>query len=123
MRASLLGLVAVVALAAAPAARAEEIGFPSRTLDDLMQVCSGGKVPADRAASLNFCHGYAQGVLSLTLHEAGAAKPFCLGEHPPSRTATMNEFVTWARAKDNRASTPAIEGLEAFFKERFPCPK
>jgi hypothetical protein len=35
----------------------------------------------------------------------------------------MAEFVTWSKAKEDRAGAPASRGLEAFFKQRFPCNK
>ncbi len=114
---------ATLAFSAAPhAARAAEpvsSGFAARTVGDLANLCAGST--EHKVAAENFCFGYAQGVLALTLDQA--PKPFCLPEHPPTRAATMAEFVTWARAKDSRLSGPAAKGLVAFFSERFPCSK
>ncbi len=102
-------------------ASAQEVGFPARTVGDLAKICDSTQTGSQRAAALNFCHGYAQGLMSIVLRQTGD-KPFCLPEHPPSRTATMNDFVTWARAKETRLALPASSGMEDFFKERFPCP-
>jgi hypothetical protein len=114
-------LPALAAVALAAPAVAAEPGFAVRTVGDLANVCTGGPGGAEKVAAINFCHGYAQGVLSLMRdHEA---KSICLPDHPPSRTQTLAEFVTWSKAKEERAGSPAARGLETFFKERFPCNK
>jgi hypothetical protein len=112
--------LAALAALAAPA-RAAEPGFEPRTVGDLADVCTGGPGGAERAAAENFCDGFAQGVLQLMrAHEKTA---ICLPDHPPTRRQTMAEFVTWSKAKEDRAGAPASRGLEAFFKQRFPCNK
>jgi hypothetical protein len=109
----------IAALAAGSALGAEPGGFAVRNAGDLASLCSGGPGGGERTAALNFCHGYAQGVVALELqHEKRA---FCIPNPSPSRTQTMNEFVTWARSNPTRLSGSASEAVVAFFRERFPC--
>jgi hypothetical protein len=96
-------------------------GFPTRTVGDLATVCAGKFPGSERSASENFCDGYAQGLMSIVIDKDKQA--ICLPPHPPSRRATMNDFVTWAGASEQRESMPAAAGLLAFFQERFPCNK
>jgi Rap1a immunity proteins len=98
---------------------ATEGGFVTRTAGDLADVCSGGPGGTERTAAMNFCLGYAQGLMSITIDKDKAA--ICLPANPPSRAATMKDFATWARASEQHRSMPAARGLLAFFQERFPC--
>ena len=116
---TLLSAAALIVLTSTGASAAE--GFATRTVGDLAQICSGGPSGTPRAAAENFCLGYAQGLMSITLDKDKQA--ICLPPNPPSRLSTMNDFVTWARASEERKSMPAARGLLAFFQERFPCNK
>ena len=100
-------------------AAAQEPGFATRTVGDLAGVCSGTVPGREKSAAENFCDGYAQGLMSIVIDKDKNA--ICLGARPPSRRATMNDFVTWANASEQRKSMPAARGLLAFFQERFPC--
>lgn len=118
VRAALAGAALLLAaVVSAPPAHAQ--GFPVRTAGDLAALCAGGPGGAQKAAAINFCHGYAQGVLSLL--QEHASKSVCLPAKPPSRTQTMASFIAWTKSSENRASAPAARGLEAFFKETFAC--
>jgi hypothetical protein len=114
-------LLALGAICAWPGLAAAQEVFPARTVGDLATICSGGPGGDKKAAAENFCYGYAQGILSLTLDQT--PKPFCLPAHPPTRAATMSDFVTWSKASEERRGLPAAKGLVQFFTERFPCPK
>lgn len=117
MRTMLLAL----ALAGLPlAATAATTDFEARTAGDLAKLCAGNEPGAPlRDGAIDFCHGFAQGAVSLERDHVKNA--FCFPTPTPSRSATMGEYVTWARANPDRQSLPAAASVITFFKERFPC--
>jgi hypothetical protein len=116
---SRLALLAALAFAAlAVAAHAQRpIGLTARTAGQLAALCTTNPRQPDGAARINYCHGFAQGVVDLTLMHG---KPFCL---PPgtSRNATLAEFARWVGADPQRGSANAVTGLTQFLAERYPC--
>jgi hypothetical protein len=81
---------------------------------------------ASVTAALNFCHGFAQGAVSVEMEMQAAErrqKLFCFPTPAPTRTATIAEFVTWARADPAHLTEPAADGLFRFLRGRFPCGK
>lgn len=114
-------ILAVLLALSCTAASAAEGGFVTRTAGDLADVCSGGPGGTERTAAMNFCLGYAQGLMSIVIDKDKNA--ICLPANPPSRVSTMRDFATWARASEEHRSMPAARGLLAFFQERFPCNK
>ncbi len=112
-------LLSGVAVSAAWAA--QPITLRARTAGDLAEIC--GPNPREPAANskINFCDGFAQAAVDLELQHAGDKKPFCFPSPPPSRRATLGEFVNWVRAVPERRSLPATDGLFRFLAERFPC--
>ena len=116
-------IVGATLVAAGRAAAAPETGFPVRNATELAAICAGTppgvSTPAAREPAITFCHGYAQGVVSVLLHEN--ARSFCIPNPAPSRTQTMGEYQMWVHAKPERGGTQAAASLEEFFKERFPC--
>ena len=115
----LIGLALAVPLASAQAQRG--VNLQARTAGDLAALC--GTNPKDPLgdAKINFCHGFAQGAITVELGHAEGKKPFCFPSPPPSRSATMSEFVNWVRGMPEHASMPAAEGLFRFLGERYPC--
>jgi Rap1a immunity proteins len=101
-----------------------EQNFNAKTTEDLVALCSAKATDAMGTAALNFCHGYAQGAVSVELEREAAAhqsKLFCFPSPTPSRTVTLEEFVKWANANPSHMSDRPADGLFAFFGERFPC--
>jgi hypothetical protein len=114
---------AAIALACFPAISHAQrsINLQARTAGQLAALCGArpGNPRAD--AESTFCHGFAQGVVDVLLGNAGATKPFCFPKPPPTRAATLTQFVEWVRAEPEHAQLPAAKGLEQFLGERFPC--
>jgi hypothetical protein len=120
-----MGAVLSATLLAAAANAATEQNFNARTTEDLVALCSANPGDAMGTAALNFCHGFAQGAVSVEMERQAAArqaKMFCFPNPTPSRSTTLGEFVKWARANPARMSDRPADGLFAFFSERFPCP-
>jgi len=116
----LIGVVLVLPAGAVQAQRG--VNLQARTAGDLAGLC--GTNPKDPLgdAKINFCHGFAQGAITDEFrHDQGGKKPFCFPSPPPSRSATMGEFVNWVRAMPEHASMPAVDGLFQFLGERYPC--
>lgn len=115
-RLAFLATVAFAALAV-PAHAQRNIALHARTAGELAQLCTASPQQPASDAKINYCHGFAQGVVDLTLMHG---KPFCL---PPgtSRKATLAEFARWVGAEPQRRSANAVKGLTQFLTERYPC--
>jgi len=125
--AALAAGLAFAPLAFAPHAQAAEVTLNVRNAGDLATLC-GAKMPdLQYAAKENFCHGFAQGVVSSEAERiraagAGATRHFCIGAGAPSRAATLQEFVKWLDAKPGEKNGAPVATLVKFLSERFPCP-
>jgi hypothetical protein len=100
---------------------AQPIALHVRTAGDLAEYCGATAKEPATDAKINYCHGFAQAAVDLELQHTASNKPFCFPSPPPSRAATMNEFVSWVRAVPDRRNQPATDGLFHFLGERFPC--
>ena len=84
-----------------------------RTAGDMAASCNATASPAN-AARINFCYGFAQGVLQT------AQDKVCLPKPAPKRSETLKEFLPWVTQKgkkDELASTAFLQ----YMSERFPC--
>jgi hypothetical protein len=117
-------LAAAALLAAAPLsigpARAQAVSLHVRSAGDLAEMCGASPNEPTGAARLNYCSGFAQGVVDLDLRHAGGKKPFCF---PPDikREVTLHEFASWVRAVPSRGSEEATSELLRYLAERYPC--
>lgn len=103
-----------------------ESNFSARTTGDLIELCDPTSDSAVANAGVNFCHGFAQGAVSVEMQSQmtpRSVKLFCMPDPLPSRTETIHEFVVWARASADRTALTSTDGLMRFLGERFPCPK
>ncbi len=116
---ALLTLTACLALPLAAHAQ-RPITLHVRTAGDLAALCGVNPHEAGADAKINYCHGFAQGVVDVELMKAGDKKPFCFPSPAPTRTATMAQFVEWAHDSAHR-SEGAVDGLMHFLADRYPC--
>ncbi|HEY2107472.1 MAG TPA: Rap1a/Tai family immunity protein [Candidatus Binataceae bacterium] len=100
---------------------AQPISVRVRTAGDLAELCGVNTKDSAADAKINWCHGFAQGVVDLELQHTADKKPFCFPSPPPPRAKTLDEFVNWVRAMPDHRSLGATEGLFKFLAERFPC--
>ena len=112
----LLGLSVPAAFAAEP------ITIRTNTAGELADACAANPKEPGADARINFCHGFAQGAITVQLRQGGDKKLFCFPNPAPKRSETMNEFVRWVRADAGRTSLNSAEGLFQFLGQRYPCP-
>jgi hypothetical protein len=111
---------AVPAVAAPP--KAPPVSINTRTAGDLAVACSAKPVSPGNAALLNFCNGFAQGVLQTERLNPGGSK-ICLPTPAPKRGETMKAFVNWVMADAARKKDGASAGFIRFMSEQYPCNK
>lgn len=120
---------AVLAAIASPAATSAALAAPPgarievRTAGDLADLCATPLTDPTGPERQNFCHGYAQGALTMELKREAAVgkRRICLPNPAPTREATMAQFVQWTRATPRNQALPPTDGLFTFLSERFPC--
>jgi hypothetical protein len=119
---SIPAIVALSAIVCALPAQAQRgVNLQARTAGELADLC--GTNPKDPLgdAKINFCHGFAQGAITVELRHTEGKKLFCFPSPAPSRSATMGEFVGWVRSMPDHKSLNAVDGFFQFLGERFPC--
>ena len=100
---------------------AEGITIRTNTAGELAENCGVNPREPGADARLNFCRGFAQGAVDVALKQTGDKKPFCFPSPTPTRSATLTEFVNWARALPAHRTVSAVDGLMQFLGERYPC--
>ncbi len=119
---SLVSSVALAAiLLALPAHAQRGVNLQARTAGDLADLCAANPKDPLGEAKINFCHGFAQGAITVENRHTEGKKSFCFPSPPPSRSETMSQFVSWVRALPEHKTPPAVDGLFQFLGERFPC--
>ncbi len=121
MKTNLALAVLAFGLATSASWAAQPITLRVRTAGDLAELCGANPKEAGADAKINFCHGFAQGVVDLELQHSADKKPFCFPSPAPNRTATLTEFVNWVRALPEHRALPATGGLFQLLGDRFPC--
>ena len=101
--------------------RTARYNIQARTAGELAELCAASPKDPLGDAKINFCHGFAQGVIQVEIRHSEGKKAFCFPNPAPTRTATMSEFVSWVRALPEHRTPPAVDGLFQFLGERFPC--
>ena len=115
----LLCLVAVAGLVLPAAAHAQrEIDLHVRSAGELADLCAANPHAPGADARINYCHGFAQGVVDVELMHG---KPFCLPHPAPTRSATLHLFVDWVRGSSERGSMNPVDGLMQFLSQKYPC--
>ncbi len=126
MRMTTVALGCAALLAAGRAHAVEPRDFDVRNAGQLGNLCAAKPAEKDGVAAENFCHGFTQAVVSMQLtqeRKSGAPRSICFPNPVPKRSATIDEFVTWVRAKPERLAATPSDAFLQFMTERFPCPK
>jgi hypothetical protein len=108
--------------AAAPtkAPKAPPVNVNIRTAGDLADACTAIPNSQTSLARLNFCNGFAQGVLQTERQNLSGTK-VCIPSPSPKRSETMKEFASWVRADASRRDDVASVAFLRFMAGRFPC--
>ena len=91
-----------------------------RTSGDLAEACTVAPTSKASFARLNFCNGFAQGVLQTNSANSDGTK-ICMPNPAPKRGDTMKEFANWVRTDAPRRVEVASVGFLRFMANRFPC--
>jgi hypothetical protein len=109
-----------VAPAVAAPPKLPPVSISIRTAGDLALACSAKPINPGNAALLNFCNGFAQGVVQTERLNPGGSK-ICLPTPAPKRSETMKTFVKWVMADADRKKEGASAGFIRFMSEQYPC--
>jgi Rap1a immunity proteins len=126
MRFVLIFCVAVVfaspTYAAAPtrAPTSTPVSINIRTAGDLADACTVSPTSQTSFARLNFCNGFAQGIIQTNTQNPSGTK-ICIPNPSPKRSETMKEFAGWVRADASRKDELASVAFLRFMAGRFPC--
>jgi hypothetical protein len=91
-----------------------------RTAGELADACTVTPTSQASFARLNFCNGFAQGVLQTDRQNSNGTK-ICIPNPSPKRSETMKEFAGWVRADVSRTDELASVAFLRFMAGRFPC--
>lgn len=96
------------------------ISINIRLAGDLAEACTVTRTSKTNFARLNFCNGFAQGILQTNGQSLNGTK-ICLPSPSPKRSETMKEFASWVRADISRKDDLASVAFLRFMAGRFPC--
>jgi hypothetical protein len=117
----ILALTWAIRAVAAPPPKAPPVNINIRTAGDLAVACSAKPASPGNAALLNFCNGFAQGVVQTERLNSGGSK-ICLPTPAPKRSETM-KLVSWVMTDTARKEEGASAGFIRFMSEQYPCNK
>ena len=109
------------AAAPAKAPRPAPVNLNIRTAGDLADACTVSPTNQASFARLNFCNGFAQGIIQTNSQNPNGTK-ICIPNPSPKRSETMKEFADWVRADATRKDEVASVAFLRFMAGRFSCP-
>ena len=99
---------------------------PPKSTAELIALCTATSDDPMMTAAVNYCQGFAEGVVEVALGYAAVTRkdrqPFCLPSPPPTQTEALAHFTSWANADPARLQTPASVGILEFLTQEYPCP-
>ena len=116
----ILALTWAVPAVAAPPPKAPPVSINIRTAGDLAVACSAKPTSPGNVALLNFCNGFAQGVVQTERLNSGGSK-ICLPTPAPKRSETMKQFVTWVMADAARKQEGRVRASSASCRNAIPA--
>src|SRR5689334_7007340 len=115
----ILALTWALPAVAAPPPKAPPVSINIRTAGDLAVACSAKPVSPSNAALLNFCNGFAQGVVQTERLNPEGSK-ICLPTPAPKRSETMKEFVAWVMADAAARKRVRVQASSALCRNSTP---
>jgi hypothetical protein len=98
--------------------------FMVRTTADYVALCDSQQGSDNYVAAIHFCQGFASGAYQYYLAVAQntpSARFVCVPDPAPTRNEVIANFVTWARAHQERMAEPAVESIFRYLGETYPC--
>ncbi len=130
MKSGLITIMAMAALAAAPARAAAPVSqddFLVATTANLVSLCDAAPTDPLYTAAKNFCHGFAVGTYRvLEIEEAASRtkrKSYCAPTPLPTREQAVSAFVQWASARPTTLARPPSDGVVEYLIATYPCKK
>ena len=128
MQKKIFVFIALMALAALPAAAAEvqQTDFEVKTTQALVNLCTASSEDPLFAHAVNFCHGYLVGAFHFyAASTAGeeAAQFVCLPKERPSRNDIIAMFIKWVQDHPQYMNELPVETEFRFLSEKWPCNK
>ena len=101
-----------------------EKDFEAQTTESMVNLCTASPDDPLYHQAINFCHGYLVGAFHY--YEATSSGPagiklVCTPDPRPSRNATIDMFIDWAKAHPQHWSEPPVESEFRFMMETWPC--
>jgi hypothetical protein len=100
--------------------KAAPLNITIRTASDLADACTVRPTNQSGFARLNFCNGFAQGILQTNSQSESGTK-ICMPNPAPKRSETMKEFASWVRDDPSRRVEVASVAFLRFMAGRFRC--
>jgi len=117
-------LLALAILLPGLAGAVSEKDFEAKTTGEMIKLCTASPDDPLYHQAINFCHGYLVGAFHY--YEATAMGPdgvilVCPPDPRPSRNATIDTFIDWAKAHRQHWDEPPVETEFRFLMEWWPC--
>jgi hypothetical protein len=100
--------------------------FVVDSTEDLVDLCSVKADSPIAKEAIHFCEGFCVGAYHYykASHDGpDAIQWVCFPKPAPSRTAVIDQFVSWAKAHPKYMKEDAVETLFRFLAEKYPCNK
>ena len=125
MRRKTIGLLlAAIILIPGLAGAVSEKDFEAHTTENLINLCTASPDEPLYHQAINFCHGYLVGAFhyyEVTSMGPAGVKLVCPPNPRPSRNATFDAFIDWAKAHQQYWNEPPVETEFRFLMEKWPC--
>jgi Rap1a immunity proteins len=126
MKPTRIALAATLALGAASAQAATEADFRLETTAQLGALCAAQPGEAMYGPAIAMCHGFlaAAHAVHAGMVQAEVAPIYCVKpDAGVTRATAARDFAAWVAATPAAATQPAIDGLFAWARVAYPCPK
>ena len=126
MKPTRIALAAALAVGAASAQAATEADFRLETTAQLGALCAAQPGQPMYGPAIAMCHGFlaAAHAVHSGMVRAEIAPIYCVkADSGVTREGAARDFAAWAAATPAAAGQPAIDGLFAWARTAYPCPK
>ena len=101
-----------------------EKDFEVQTTENMINLCTTSPDDPLYHHAINFCHGYLVGAFhyyEVTASGPAGVQLVCGPDPQPSRNATVEMFIDWAKTHPQHWGEPPVESEFRFMMEKWPC--